>query len=170
MTLGGHLKWDASGSAYVADKPSQLLSAHTTAEPFKPLRLGGAGDAFVANVSPAGTSLHYSTYLGGSGTTPPRAVAVDSTGNAFDGQTYSTDFPTSARSKPSLAATRLVRFRGRNQCKRLGLGELPLSRLCSSSAWGNAIDRGFFRKPSLCVGSRVPPILPAWQVLSVYLW
>src|SRR5260370_28513779 len=48
-------------------------------------------------MSLGGTSLQYSTYLGGSGTVNAEGIAVDSTGNAYvTGQTYSTDFPTAA--------------------------------------------------------------------------
>src|SRR5260370_7399257 len=48
-------------------------------------------------MSLGGTSLQYSTYLGGSGTVNAEGIAVDSSGNAYvTGQTYSTDFPTAA--------------------------------------------------------------------------
>src|SRR6266436_5288166 len=86
---------DASGSAYVA---GQTFSSNfpTTAGAFKTI-YRGAGDAFVAKMSPGGTSLQYSTYLGGSGTDNAEGIAVDSSGNAYvTGQTYSTDFPTAA--------------------------------------------------------------------------
>lgn len=57
-----------------------------------------AGDAFVArfDVDDTGTnwSLHYVTYLGGSGDDAAYAIAVDTAGNAFvAGATVSTDFP-----------------------------------------------------------------------------
>ncbi len=93
--IGKAIAVDASGSAYVA---GQTFSSDfpTTVGAFK-TTYGGAGDAFVAKVSPAGTSLQYSTYLGGSGIDNAEGVAVDSTGNAYvTGQTYSTDFPTAA--------------------------------------------------------------------------
>ena len=55
---------------------------------------GGTG-AFVAKFSPAGTSLLYSTYLGGNGEDRATDLAVDREGNAYvAGSTYSTDFPT----------------------------------------------------------------------------
>jgi uncharacterized repeat protein (TIGR01451 family) len=61
---------------------------------------GGGIDAFFAQIDPsvAGTnSLVFSTYLGGAGNEFGRAVALDSTGNAYiTGQTSSTDFPTNA--------------------------------------------------------------------------
>lgn len=58
---------------------------------------GGASpctDAFIAELSPAGNSLIYSTYLGGPGNNSGNAVALDSAGNAYvAGSTSSTGFP-----------------------------------------------------------------------------
>jgi hypothetical protein len=52
-------------------------------------------DAFVAKLSPTGSALVYSTYLGGSGYDVGSGIAVDSSGNAYvTGQTQSTNFPT----------------------------------------------------------------------------
>lgn len=53
------------------------------------------GDAFVAELSPSGSNLVYSTYLGGSATDAGIGIAVDSSGNAYvTGVSYSTNFPT----------------------------------------------------------------------------
>ncbi len=93
--MGKAIAVDASGSAYIA---GQTFSSDfpTTAGAFK-TTYSGAGDAFVVKVSPGGTSLQYSTYLGGSGTDNAEGIAVDINGNAYvTGQTYSTDFPTVA--------------------------------------------------------------------------
>jgi hypothetical protein len=58
------------------------------------------GGPFVAELNPTGTALIYLTYLGGSGgggLDTARAVALDSTGNAYVvGQTGSADFPVTA--------------------------------------------------------------------------
>jgi hypothetical protein len=52
-------------------------------------------DAFLTKLNPSGSSLVYSTYLGGIGEDGARAVAVDSQGNAYvTGETCSPDFPT----------------------------------------------------------------------------
>lgn len=49
---------------------------------------------FVTKFGPAGTVLDYSTYLGGSSGTTPRAIAIDKSGDAYvAGFTSSTDFP-----------------------------------------------------------------------------
>jgi hypothetical protein len=56
--------------------------------------LSGTSDAFVANLSSAGNSLVYSTFLGGSAQEYGHAIAVDVAGAAFvAGQSVSTDFP-----------------------------------------------------------------------------
>jgi|GEM_PF-1556159 len=66
--------------------------------------LGGRFDAFVVKLNSAGTSLVYSTYLGGSddennrlpfiSTAPSGAIAVDPSGNAYvTGYTHSNNFP-----------------------------------------------------------------------------
>ena len=53
-----------------------------------------AGEAFVAKLTPDGSSLTYSTYLGGSGGDSGNAIAVDAAGNAYlAGVTSSQDFP-----------------------------------------------------------------------------
>ncbi len=55
----------------------------------------GSYDAFVARMASDGSSLAYSTYLGGSGEDGAYGVAVDSSGSAHvTGYTYSSDFPT----------------------------------------------------------------------------
>jgi hypothetical protein len=93
---------DSSGNAYLtgSTQSSDLPTVN-------PLQIGNntcstsngvvtcGSDAFLAKVSPTGTSLVYSTYLGGSNADLAQAIAVDSAGNAYiAGYTYSTDFPT----------------------------------------------------------------------------
>src|SRR5437867_3701635 len=77
---------DASGWTESADFP--------TANPLRPQALGG-GEAFVAKLSPDGSGLIYSTYLGGSAYDAGYSIAVDADGDAYvAGTTGSTDFPT----------------------------------------------------------------------------
>jgi hypothetical protein len=69
-----------------------------TVNPIQPSN-GGAGsrtpDAFVARLAADGSTLQYSTYLGGSGRDYGDNLALDSEGNAYIvGWTESTDFPT----------------------------------------------------------------------------
>ena len=89
---------DASGSAYVAGTTSSV-DFPTTPGSFQPsCALYGQScydDAFVTKLSPDGSSLVYSTYLGGIGNDSAAGVALDASGNAYvAGSTESGDFPT----------------------------------------------------------------------------
>lgn len=86
---------DTTGNAYVAGvTKSPNFPTRNAAQP----NPGGPlfGDAFAAKISPDGSSLVYSTYIGGSGVEECRALAVDRTGAAYIvGSTSSRDtFPT----------------------------------------------------------------------------
>lgn len=64
---------------------------------------GGPKDAFVARIDPQGTSLDYSTFLGGSGYDAALGVAVSSSGDVFvAGNTMSSDFPVVNAFQPTL--------------------------------------------------------------------
>jgi hypothetical protein len=83
---------DAQGRAHIAgwttspDLP--VVSAQQT-------RLAGAKDAFVAKLDPAGATILFSTYLGGSGADSANAIALHSSGDILiAGETASSDFPT----------------------------------------------------------------------------
>jgi hypothetical protein len=64
---------------------------------------GGSGaDAFVAKLSPSGSALVYSTYLGGNGNDESYDIAVDGSGNAYvTGLTLSSNFPTAGPLQPA---------------------------------------------------------------------
>ncbi|MDR6556810.1 hypothetical protein J2809_001152 [Arthrobacter pascens] len=86
---------DASGSAYVTGDTTSA-DFPTTAGAFD-TALTGFGDAFVTKLSPTGSSLVYSTFLGGNGQDAGFGVAVDASGSAYvTGSTNSTNFPTTA--------------------------------------------------------------------------
>jgi hypothetical protein len=56
---------------------------------------GGSGDGFAAKLSPDGSTLLYSTYLGGYSWEVIDGISIDSSGNAYvAAHTHSTDFPT----------------------------------------------------------------------------
>jgi hypothetical protein len=92
---------DSAGSAYVTGWTCS--SDFPTALPLQ-ASLKGACDPFVTKLNPAGTSLVYSTYLGGSsGSDTGAGIAVDSSGSAYlTGGTRSSDFPTANPLQPSL--------------------------------------------------------------------
>lgn len=63
----------------------------------------GTHDAFVVKLTPDGSSLVYSTYLGGSGDDWGRRLAVDPAGNlVIAGTTASEDFPVASALQPRL--------------------------------------------------------------------
>ena len=75
-----------TGLTYSTDFPTQ--------NPYQPSRTGNA-DAFVSRLSASGSSLLYSTYLGGGGGTEGYGICLDSENRAYvTGLTYSDDFPT----------------------------------------------------------------------------
>jgi sugar lactone lactonase YvrE len=96
---------DSACNAYVAGVATS--PNFPTAGAFQPNSGGGTcyfrgreipcPHAFVAKLDPTGTSLIYSTFLGGSGADVPTGIAVDSSGDAYlTGSTPSSDFPTTA--------------------------------------------------------------------------
>ncbi|MFY9224977.1 MAG: Ig-like domain repeat protein, partial [Blastocatellia bacterium] len=89
---GAGIAVDASGNAYVT---GQTFSTNfPTMGAFQSTNAGNA-DAFVTKLSAMGSSLVYSTYLGGSSSESGSEIAVDTSGNAYiTGQTFSTNFPT----------------------------------------------------------------------------
>jgi hypothetical protein len=95
---GSGISVDADGNAYVAGF-TQSADLPTTAGAFQTNFGGGYGDAFVAKLDPTGSTLVYSTYLGGtdSDAAGNPGLAVDASGNAYvTSETVSTDFPTTA--------------------------------------------------------------------------
>lgn len=91
---------DSAGNAYI--------TGHTNASDFPittnafQISYRGKTDAFVVKLNPDGSSLVYSSYLGGKGADHGYAVAVDSFGNAYvAGATNSQDFPTENPTQPA---------------------------------------------------------------------
>src|SRR5438552_102423 len=91
---------DTAGNAYVTGQTNSV-DFPTTPGAYQ-TTLGGSndvlifqGDAFVVKLDPTGSTLIYSTFLGGSGDDVAYGIALDSSGNAYVvGATASTDFPT----------------------------------------------------------------------------
>lgn len=107
------LALDGSGNVYVTGfTPSSNFP--TTGGSFQPI-IGGGFDAFVTKLNAAGSSLTYSSFIGGSGNEGLTSnggtelqiaggIAVDTSGNAYlTGFTDSTDFPVTGAWQPALA-------------------------------------------------------------------
>jgi photosystem II stability/assembly factor-like uncharacterized protein len=92
---------DAAGDAHIAGTTYSMNFPVTN-----PLQSasGGRSDAFIAQLSPAG-SVAYSTYLGGSGYDTGEGIALDGSGRAYvAGSTSSPNFPvTVTRKQPDPA-------------------------------------------------------------------
>ncbi len=84
---------NAAGNAYVTGLTGS--TNFPTSSPYQSAKAGGISDGFVTKLSTAGTTLSYSTYLGGSSQDQPMAIALSLSGEAFiTGFTNSTNFPT----------------------------------------------------------------------------
>ncbi|MCH8267392.1 MAG: SBBP repeat-containing protein, partial [Acidobacteria bacterium] len=102
---------DSNGNAYV--------TGNTNSNDFIPLAIfrndfqtsfaGGASDAFVTKFNPGGSTIDYSTYLGGSGDDAGESIALDASGNAYvTGETSSVDFPSAGSFQSVLGGLRDV--------------------------------------------------------------
>jgi Beta-propeller repeat len=91
--FGRAITVDSTGAAYLTGVTNSS-SDFPTKNPYLSASSGGS-DAFVTKLAPSGSSLVYSTYLGGSNTDAGNGIALDSLRDAYvTGGTLSTDFPT----------------------------------------------------------------------------
>lgn len=97
--MGGHnndwshgIAVDMSGNAYIAGRAGPAFPIVNAIQP----SFGGVfNDCFITKLNPYGTTIIYSTYLGGAESDIANGIAVDSSGNAYvTGKTVSTNFPT----------------------------------------------------------------------------
>ena len=89
--FGTGIAVDAAGAAYVT---GYTLSINFPTQQAYQGAKSSNYDAFVTKLSPAGNTLIYSTFLGGTGIEYCLGIAVDSTGAAYiTGQTSSNNFP-----------------------------------------------------------------------------
>ena len=83
---------DSASCTYIAGKTSSLN--FPTANPYNP-GFSSTWSAYIAKFDSTGSTLLYSTYIGGSDQDIGEEVAVDVIGNAYlTGYTDSADFPT----------------------------------------------------------------------------
>jgi hypothetical protein len=97
---GASISVDSHGNTYLIGY-TQSLDFPTTPNAFQTTCGGQCNnstyDAFITKFDSTGSSLIYSTYLGGSGTDVATGLAIDNSGNVFvAGTTYSKDFPITA--------------------------------------------------------------------------
>jgi hypothetical protein len=91
LDFGSKIAADNSGNAYVTGWTGSTNFPSVNA--FQP-NYAGAWDDFVAKISADGSTLIYSSYLGGTNEEDVGGIAVDSAGSAYvTGVTQSTDFP-----------------------------------------------------------------------------
>ena len=92
VDYGRSIALDSLGNAYVTGY-THSSDFPTTANAFN--RTQGGGDCFVFKLAANGSSLLYSTFVGGSSNDYGKSIAIDSEGNAcVTGYTASSDFPT----------------------------------------------------------------------------
>jgi len=86
---------DGAGNAYIAGITNSLdFPVRNWFQATCDSCTSSSSDTFLAKVSPTGSALVYSTYLGGSEDDVARAVTLDSSGNVYlAGNTQSADFP-----------------------------------------------------------------------------
>jgi hypothetical protein len=103
MEVGRPLAVDADGAAYIAGT-TMSLNLPTMGAPY-PVYRGGSSDGFIAKLNGAGTSLAFSTYIGGSAIDYGIGVTVVQ-GNKpfFVGYTASSNFPTVNTGGPATIA------------------------------------------------------------------
>ena len=87
-----YIKVDSAGNAYVAGRTE--ANDFPTLNPIQSRYGGGSNDVFLSKLNRDGSSLIYSTYLGGSEYDQARSLALDESGNVYlTGRTESANFP-----------------------------------------------------------------------------
>jgi hypothetical protein len=111
LSLGGYnnayaIALDANGDAFVVGSTS-ATNFPTTTGALQTTNTASATTGFVTALNSTGTSLLYSTYLGGNTSTFIFGVAIDELGNAYlTGSTFDTNFPTTPGAYRSSAVTK----------------------------------------------------------------
>lgn len=127
---------DGAGNAYVCG--STVSTDFPAQNAVQPNKGGGTtSDAFVLKLNPSGSSVIYSTYLGGNGADTAYSIAVDAAGNAYAaGETGSSDFPATAGAFQQNSA-------GANDAFVTKLNPSGSALVYSTLAGGNNFDRAY---------------------------
>jgi hypothetical protein len=135
VDVGRGIALDGAGSAHVTGQ-TDSADFPTTPGAFD-TSFNGANDAFVTKLDQTGSTLLYSTYLGGSDFDEGFGIALDGPGDAHvTGFTGSTDFPTT----PGAFDTTLSGVRNAFVTK---LNQTGSTLLYSTYLGGNGVDAGF---------------------------
>jgi hypothetical protein len=141
---------DGSGNAYLAGFTSSTDFTGVNGSSLQPSNGGGTYDGFVTKINAAGSTITWSTYLGGSGMEFASAIALDSSGNVvIGGDTDSASFPGVSGSslQPSLA--------GANDAFVTKINNGATAILWSTYVGGNALDVVSFGGLGLDSGNNV---------------
>ena len=102
--FGDDIVVDGSGNAYIGGRT--FSDNFPVVSALQPVSLIGL-DGFVAKLDPTGSSLLFSTYLGGNGRDAVFGIDLDSDGDIYvTGNTDSTNFPVAAAFQPMLMENR----------------------------------------------------------------
>lgn len=133
---------DSAGNAYITGQASSL--DFPTIPQFENA-FGGSNNIFVVKLNPSGTSLVYSTIIGGIGGQGGNGIAVDAAGNAYvTGVTNSANFPIVGgfQAKPSQATNLNGTTSVFNQAFVLKLNPAGTALVYSSYLGGSGNDLG----------------------------
>ncbi|MEM7129200.1 MAG: SBBP repeat-containing protein, partial [Chloroflexota bacterium] len=130
---------DSGGAAYVTG--STQSTNFPVVNAFQSTLSSAFIDAFITKINASGTTIDYSTYLGGSVADQGNDIVVDSSGNAYiAGQTGSTDFPVAAAFQSTFGGSSLDAFVSKIDPTQSGAASLLYSSYLGGS--GSPQDRG----------------------------
>jgi len=151
LDMGHGIAVNSSGNAYIVGRTESTNfppknAYQSTHQGYTP---DDGDDAFVTKLSSSGSTLEYSTYLGGSNDDYGYSIDVDSSGNAYvTGRTSSTNFPTSNhyqgnKSGPDAFVTKFTSSGALSYSTYLGGGSSDSGRSIQVDSTGQAFVTGY---------------------------